>query len=423
MDVSELANGMRELARRRGHTFGADLESDERVMRELCHEVGAAGLEQELNEQPLGYDGSQRPCPCCEQWQRFVKHGERTLVTLLGPVRVRRAYYHCTHCGCGSLPWDEQVGLGRGQASVAVAKAATWCASHEPFETAATKLKELAGVSLSRSTVHRLVQQVGRAVRDEAPAAQVLAAPPASAPQVLYTAVDGAMVHIDGRWQEVKAATCYWEDEQDDHSRYLVRHEPAEDFAPRAGALARRCGHEQAAQNVLLGDGSKWIWHHVGGELRPQTTHIADWYHVNEQVWAAANALHGQGTAAAEQWVRPIKAMLWEGQLRRLRGHMDEQVDAATSDEARRACGQLRTYLLNQGDRLVYDDFRAAGYDIGSGRVEAACKHVVQARAKRSGMRWSHTGLQHVMTLRCTYLNGAGPDLWGRQPLRSHLLN
>ncbi|MBI5245288.1 MAG: hypothetical protein HY922_16620 [Elusimicrobia bacterium] len=37
--------------------------------------------------------------------------------------------------------------------------------------------------------------------------------------------------------------------------------------------------------------------------------------------------------------------------------------------------------------RMRYKDFRKAGYFIGSGVVESACKHLVASRLKQAGMR------------------------------------
>ncbi|MFN0135096.1 MAG: ISKra4 family transposase, partial [Phycisphaerae bacterium] len=71
----------------------------------------------------------------------------------------------------------------------------------------------------------------------------------------------------------------------------------------------------------------------------------------------------------------------------------------------------------NQDDRLAYDRFRAAGLDIGSGRVEAACKHVVALRMKRCGMRWSKRGSQAVLSLRTAWLNGDWDGVWAAKPL------
>jgi hypothetical protein len=41
---------------------------------------------------------------------------------------------------------------------------------------------------------------------------------------------------------------------------------------------------------------------------------------------------------------------------------------------------------------MRYCVFRAAGYDIGSGAVEDAWKHVVGNRLKQSGMIWTRAG-------------------------------
>jgi hypothetical protein len=77
----------------------------------------------------------------------------------------------------------------------------------------------------------------------------------------------------------------------------------------------------------------------------------------------------------------------------------------------------LAAYLRNQGGRLAYAEFRARGMDIGSGRVESACKHVVASRMKRSGMLWSDEGAQEILSLRTAYLNGGWDRLWADKPL------
>ena len=43
------------------------------------------------------------------------------------------------------------------------------------------------------------------------------------------------------------------------------------------------------------------------------------------------------------------------------------------------------TYFTNQASRMAYDRYRAAGWDIGSGMVESACKHLIAAREKGAG--------------------------------------
>ena len=50
---------------------------------------------------------------------------------------------------------------------------------------------------------------------------------------------------------------------------------------------------------------------------------------------------------------------------------------------------------------MDYRRYRANGWFIGSGIVEAGCKHVVGQRLKQSGMFWSRRGAENILALRC----------------------
>ena len=126
---------------------------------------------------------------------------------------------------------------------------------------------------------------------------------------------------------------------------------------------------------------------------------------------------HGEGTPATTAWVKGMEALLWEGDVREMVRRLRADRAQARSPTKRKALGELIPYLNNQDDRLAYDKFRARGLDIGSGRVEAACKHVVGTRMKRSGMRWSRRGSQATLSLRVAWLNEQWDRLWAQQPL------
>ena len=63
-------------------------------------------------------------------------------------------------------------------------------------------------------------------------------------------------------------------------------------------------------------------------------------------------------------------------------------------------------YLENNRSHMRYDEYLAAGYPIGSGVIEGACRHVVKDRMELSGMRWTIGGAQAMLYLRSIYLNG-----------------
>lgn len=60
-------------------------------------------------------------------------------------------------------------------------------------------------------------------------------------------------------------------------------------------------------------------------------------------------------------------------------------------------------YVRNNVHRMDYPSYRAKGWLIGSGHIEAACKTVVGQRLKGSGMRWSESGADAVCCLRALF--------------------
>jgi hypothetical protein len=298
----------------------------------------------------------------------------------------------------------------------------------DPFIPAAKVLHALTGQRLSDRTVHSLARRAGAVASEQerqlALRMAVWSVPVEgieARPARLYVAVDGVFVHRQ-EWNEAKCVTCYWEESDGQgrmqrHARYAVRFESAEEFKAFVWSLACCCGLETATEVVLLGDGAAWIWDHIRGVLGERTICITDWYHVMEHVWACGKTLYGEKTPETMAWVKERETLLWEGQYKQLLQSLAAQRRQTRSLPKHQALRDLETYLENQGQRLDYARFRAAGYDIGSGRVESACNHVVKIRMKRSGMIWSDLGAQEILSLRTAYLNGWWDQLWASKPL------
>ena len=424
MNLTEISEAVLEFCVSDGVSLTDDLTQVEQALLTAMRRIGAQATEIQLGRHKLGYQGASRPCPC-GQTQRFVGHRPKKIATQMGSITLRRAYYRCRRCGKSALPYDERIGLGAGPQSVGLAQAATLLGIHDTFASASETLYRLTGQRLSASTIQRLTESVGGVAsgQEEQAAAEMneWKSPPAEAPPAtLYVAVDGVQVHQDDGWHEAKCVTCY-EKEADGEvknreTHYAVRFEGAAAFVGFVWSLACRRGLERAQQVVLLGDGAAWIWNHIGGLLK-EAVCIVDWYHAVEHVWACGRGLHGEGTQATAAWVKEIEALLWDGQVRAILQRLKAERALARAKLKRAALKSLITYVENQDDRLAYDRFRDEGFDIGSGRVEAACKHVVAVRMKRSGMRWSKDGSQNVLSLRVAWLNKDWDRLWDAHPL------
>ena len=80
--------------------------------------------------------------------------------------------------------------------------------------------------------------------------------------------------------------------------------------------------------------------------------------------------------------------------------------------ERSEALARELVFFRNNKDRMEYKRFRERGLPIGSGVIEAACKSVVKCRFCRSGMRWTRSGGQTILTLRALLKSERWDTFW-----------
>jgi hypothetical protein len=157
---------------------------------------------------------------------------------------------------------------------------------------------------------------------------------------------------------------------------------------------------------VCLLDGEKALWDWYRESL-PDAVGILDLFHVLERLWLAAYCFHTEGSQAAETFVSERLRMLLEGKVGGLIGGLRQmRTKHGVTGTKAKTLGSVIGYLENNRDHMHYDQYLAAGYPIGSGVAEGACRHVVKDRMERSGMRWTLEGAQAMLHLRSIYLNG-----------------
>ncbi len=85
----------------------ADLEAAETVIRAGMLQLGGRMLAELLAADP-GYRGPRVPCGQGHEAE-FAAYREKAADTVLGPVTVSRAWYHCAQCGHGLAPRDAEL--------------------------------------------------------------------------------------------------------------------------------------------------------------------------------------------------------------------------------------------------------------------------------------------------------------------------
>ena len=228
-------------------------------------------------------------------------------------------------------------------------------------------------------------------------------APPAD---VLYVEADAVMLHFrdPDPWHEEKVF-CVWRDvaAQTLPPKYWTAEGPWDTHLAALQTLAEAEGLARARVVVSLGDGAPPLWTLLTA-LAPDAVQLLDWYHVQEHLATVAGKLTEGAAWHALQRER-LRVGQWRTVLRALIA-LARQGETPSLREAARKC---MGYLWRHRRRLNYPLARARGYPIGSGRIESACKLVVQQRCKGPGMRWEHGQANAVLHARCAWLNDDWP--------------
>ena len=166
---------------------------------------------------------------------------------------------------------------------------------------------------------------------------------------------------------------------------------------------------------IFLSDGERALHDRQSEYLPENTICILDLFHVLERLWKVAWCFFDERTQKrqAYQWVEERLRRLLEGKVDSvIRGIRYQATEHGLKGQKRKTARDAADYFERNRDRMKYDEYLAAGYPIGSGVVEGACRHLVKDRMERTGMRWLPSGAQAMLDLRATYLNGEWNDFW-----------
>ena len=105
-----------------------DFEAIEMAARRMAMRVAARAVEQRLNDDTSDHAGPTLPC-ACGQSARYADHRHgKNFESVLGSLRLERAYYYCELCEEGFCPRDRALGLEGGSLSPGVRAWLGWWA-------------------------------------------------------------------------------------------------------------------------------------------------------------------------------------------------------------------------------------------------------------------------------------------------------
>ena len=407
------------------------------------HNVGSASLAifaqmrqvaRELLQAKITLEAQQRrsqdvPHCCPEARVTYVHTRTVSPETLLGEITIPVRTFQCRGCGATFRPDDAALGVPEaGEFTDDVRYMYAPVAAELPHRVANDLLQRYTGVALSscgaqgiidHTAEHLSTWQATHETQETQAVADAWGAGDGASYLQVEIAMDGVMAHIDGRWQEAKVGTILVRQleapaEEPTLGAILARRYvgvlgSAEDLAVRITQAIREAGWERIPLGEILGDGAPWIWN-VADAHFPGVRQTLDYYHLSEHLYVFAQLQYPKTPAGAKAWVDQKMGALLTDRVGEVLGALKRT--RPWQKTVRTALAQLIGYVERNKTRIRYQVPWHAGLAVGSGAVEGACKHVIQSRFKRAGMRWKQPGFLNVLALRLARLNGTFQAFW-----------
>jgi hypothetical protein len=409
-----------------------DLEAYEMSIRSRMHAIGGRMLEALINSDGGDYRGRRIKAEAGQSYE-FMEYREKKLLTVLGPIRLKRAYYYDRQAQRGWCPKDRQLDIVGSSYSCGVRRMMSKVGAYRSFGLGQQDLYELAGIRVSAKEVERVSEMVGQQVEafHQAEAGQ-RAAGVLEPIRRMYVGMDGSGVPVvkkeavgragkDGgqaKSREAKLGCVFtqsgvdaegWPVRDEGSTSYAGAIEAAEVFGWRIYQEAQRRGVDVAQELIVLGDGAPWIWN-IADEHFPGCIQIVDLYHAREHYWNAGRGCFGQQKEKLHQWAEQRRQELDAGKIEAVIEAIGQL--SALSGYNQEVCEREIGYFEKNKERMRYAEFRSCGLFVGSGVLEAGCRTVIGQRLKQSGMHWTVRGANSILSLRCNILSNRWEDFW-----------
>ncbi len=351
---------------------------------------------------------------------------------IFGCFPLSRDYYYQPVKDQGHYPADDALGL---EVSYTPALTKLLClegADEQTYLKAERHLLQTGGISVSARQIQRVVQRVGA----DAQQWQERVAEPSqcerSQTPILYVSADGTGIPMvpeelagrKGKRADGKAKTrqvylgCVFTQHRVDEkgrpvrdwesTTYISSLKSIDHFGPFLRQEALRRGMGSAAKVVLLIDGAHGL-EHMGKLNFKDCIQIVDFYHALEHAGLVLVALLGKDHPEHQRRLRRWAKRLLKDKVQSL---IEETRRECVGKSQASAVEAALHYFVSNVSRMQYGTFRAAGYFIGSGVVEAGCKTVIGSRCKQSGMFWSEPGAENILAFRCIHSSRRLEEFW-----------
>jgi len=391
---------------------GANIQMIEKQFIETIGQSGSSGLRElfstnDESRKAVVYSGR-------KHYRKYLAIGR--YLTLLGEIQVRRGIYQSNQENRSICPLELKLRFINDYVSFAATEYIGYSLASMTLSEFVKHCQKWALMKPSEGTVRRVLDYMGEYLQSSDFLSVIRSKEAVREGAVtLAMSMDSTSVQIRKEgWRQATAATVSTYDAQGNRldTVYIGRMPEGEKTVAKRmleEEVQARMAKQRFQYIVCIADGARDLWRYFRKKY-PEAIHVVDFFHVCEHLSKLSELLF-EDSSEAQAWYKKYRTILQEdpkgaskliraARYRRSTTRKNPDIDA-----------EIR-YLQHNRARMNYFEFRQKGLPIGSGVVEAACKNLIGARMKKSGMRWTIDGGQTVLTLRSLILSNRWETFW-----------
>ena len=394
------------------HPFdGARIQHVEKQFIETLGKSGASGLSElfaqnDEHAKSIVHNGK-------KHYRKFLTLGK--YLTLLGEISLKRGIYQSNKANRSICPLETKLKFINDYVSFAATEYICYSLASMTLGEFVKHCKKWTHMKPSEGTVKRVLEYVGDFLEtsgfldtrsNQAVSKQAMS---------LAMSMDSTSVLIRKEgWKHATAATLSTYDAEGNRLDTVYIGRMPEKGKTQAKRLLEKevediTRKHEFKHTVCIADGARDLWLFFRKKY-PDAIHVVDFFHVCEHLSKLSELLFKDPTDA-KAWYRKHRVILKEdpnGASKVIRAVRYRRSKTKENPEIET---ELK-YLQHNRKRMCYFELQQNRLPIGSGVVEAACKNLIGARMKKSGMRWSINGGQTVLTLRSLILSNRWEQFW-----------
>ncbi|MBW6499402.1 MAG: transposase [Bacteroidales bacterium] len=395
------------------HPFdGARIQDVEKQFIETLGKSGASGLSELFSQndervKTIVHDGQ-------KHYRKFLALGR--YLTLLGEISLKRGIFQSNQANRSICPLEAKLKFINDYVSFAAAEYICYSLASMTLKEFVKHCEKWTLMKPSEGTAKRVLEYVGDFLKTSGFLDTIQSKQAVSKQAVsLAMSMDSTSVLIRKEgWRHATAATVSTYDAEGNRLDTVYIGRMPEKGKTQAKRLLEKEVEAITKKNefkhiVCIADGARDLWQFFRKKY-PDAIHVVDFFHVCEHL-SKLSELFFRDSSDAKTWYKKHRALLKEdpdGASKVIRAVRYRRSKTKEKPEIE---AELK-YLQRNRKKMNYFELRQNNLPIGSGVVEAACKNLIGARMKKSGMRWTIDGGQTVLTLRSLILSNRWEHFW-----------